>query len=77
MLSGSFWPYDYMSNTLQKIGSFLPPRWILGSVEKLQDGGGIINIVPEIIGLILVSVVLFLATIIFTKNKIVLIKENK
>lgn len=77
MLSGAFWPYEYMSKTLQKIGSFLPPRWILGSIEKLQQGKYIKEILPEISGLILVSIILFLATIIFTKNKIVLVKNKK
>ena len=77
MLSGAFWSFDFMSETLQKIGAFLPPRWILGSVEKLQEGEAVINILPEIIGLILISIILFLAIIVFTKNKIVLIKENK
>lgn len=77
MLSGAFWPYDFMSETLQKVGNILPPRWFLLSVEKLQNGEGIIDILPMMVALILLTVFLYLLSVFFTRNKIVLIKNNK
>lgn len=77
MLSGSFWPNEMMSEGLQKISSILPPRWCLDAVEKLQAGKGIVDIIPQISGLIILSIFLFLLSIFFTRNKIVLVKENK
>ena len=77
MLSGAFWPYDMMSETLQNVGSALPPRWFFAAVEKLQQGEGAISILPMISGLIIVTVFLFLLSIFFTRNKMVLVKDNK
>lgn len=77
MLSGTFWPYDFMSETLQKVGNILPPRWFLLSVEKLQNGEEIKAIIPMIAALILLTLFLYLLSIFFTRNKIVLIKNNK
>lgn len=76
MLSGSFWPYDLMSITLQKIGSILPPRWIFLAIENLQKGNGISSILPMVGGVLLLSILLFILSIFFTKNKVVLVKDN-
>jgi ABC-2 type transport system permease protein len=76
MLSGSFWSYDLMSESLQKVGNALPPRWIFNSIENLQKGQGIESILPMIAGMILLIILLFLLSIFFTKNKIVLVKDN-
>ena len=77
MLSGTFWPYEMMSESLQKISSILPPRWFMQAVEKLQSGKGLSDICPEIFGLLCVSIVLFLLSIFFTRNKIVFVKDDK
>ena len=77
MLSGAFWPYDLMSETLQKVGNILPPRWFLLSVEKLQNGEGIIDIIPMMIALLLLTVFLYILSVFFTRNKMILIKNNK
>ena len=77
MLSGAFWPYEFMSSTLQKIGNALPPRWFFVSIERLQNGGTIIDILPYIFGLLLVILVLFLLSVFATRNKIVFVKENR
>lgn len=77
MLSGAFWPYEYMSSTLQRIGNALPPRWFFVSIERLQNGGTVIDILPYIFGLLLVILVLFLLSIFATRNKIVFVKESK
>lgn len=73
MLSGAFWPFDYMSSTLQSIGNFLPTRWII----KLQNSGDILSIMPIIDALLLVSLLLFVLSIFFTRNKIVLVNDKR
>jgi ABC-2 type transport system permease protein len=38
MLSGCFWPVEVMPETLQKFADFLPQRWALETLTKLQEG---------------------------------------
>ncbi|MGX6445086.1 ABC transporter permease [Neobacillus sp. K501] len=38
MLSGCFWPVEVMPQSLQKLAQFLPQRWALGTLTKLQEG---------------------------------------
>ncbi|MEH7306852.1 ABC transporter permease [Neobacillus drentensis] len=38
MLSGCFWPVEVMPKSLQKIADFLPQRWTLDTLTKLQEG---------------------------------------
>lgn len=77
MISGAFWPYELMSEGIQKIGSLLPPRWIMLAIEKLQAGESFTSILPIIGALIILIVFMFLLSIFFTKNKIVLVKDDK
>ena len=77
MLSGSFWPYEMMSEGLQKIGDALPPRWIFMAIEKLQAGEGVTSILPMVGGMLLLSVFFFLLSVFFTRNKMVLVKDDK
>lgn len=76
MISGCFWPFEAMSEGMQKVGSILPPRWIFMAIEKLQAGEGFSSIIPMIIALLALIVVLFLLSIFFTRNKIVLVKDE-
>ena len=75
MLGGCFWPFDLMSDKLQKIGSILPTRWFLVSVEKLQQGKAASAILPYIAGIFLLTIFFFLLSVYFSKKKIVLVKE--
>lgn len=77
MLSGSFWPYEMMSEGLRKVGDALPPRWIFMAIEKLQAGEGVTSILPTVCGILLLSVFFFLLSVFFTRNKIVLVKDDK
>ena len=77
MLSGAFWDFEFMGEGLQKVGNALPIRWFLLAIEKLQMGENINSIVPIILALILFIIFLFLLSIFFTKNKIILIKEHQ
>lgn len=76
MLSGSFWPYELMSKGLQKVGDALPPRWIFMAIEKLQAGESVVSILPMVGGMLLLSVFFFLLSVFFTRNKMVLVKDN-
>lgn len=40
MLGGCFWSIDLMPEIMQKIGYFVPQRWAMNAIQKLQDGGG-------------------------------------
>ncbi|MGL4107914.1 ABC transporter permease [Clostridium sp. LP20] len=77
MLSGSFWPFDMMSEGMRKIGSGLPPRWFFLALEKLQGGEAVSSIIPMVGGLIMIIVLLFALSIFFTRNKIVLAKDDQ
>lgn len=76
MLSGAFWEFDMMNETLRAIGSALPIRWILLTVQNLQKGEGLTTVVPTLIGLTSLILVFFGLAIFFTRNKIVLVKEK-
>jgi ABC-2 type transport system permease protein len=77
MLSGCFWDYGMMSEGLRKIGDALPPRWIILAVEKLQGGEAATAILPMVGGILLVAILFFLLSIFFTRNKMVLVKDDK
>ena len=76
MLSGAFWDYEMMSKSLQKVGNALPPRWIFMAIERLQAGEGIISIFPMVSGILALSILFLLLSVFFTRNKIVLVKDN-
>lgn len=40
MLGGCFWEIDLMPDIMQKIGYFVPQRWAMNAIQKLQTGGG-------------------------------------
>ena len=76
MLSGAFWDFEMMSSGLQRIGNALPPRWIFMAVRSLQAGNGIEAILPMVSGILVLSVLFLLLGVFFTRNKMVLVKQN-
>lgn len=38
LLAGCYFPYDIMPKAVQKVADFLPQRWLLDTVSKLQQG---------------------------------------
>lgn len=40
MLGGCFWDVSLMPEFMQKISYFVPQRWVLSAIQKLQAGGG-------------------------------------
>ena len=63
MLSGAFWDFYIMPQSLQNIGELLPTRWIYLSIEKLQESNSLIYIVDYIYMIIGVSIALFMSSI--------------
>lgn len=76
MLSGAYWDFEMMSNELQRIGSIFPIRWVFVAIRNLQVGNGIESIFSAVIGIIALSVLFLLLSVFFTKNKMVLVKQN-
>ena len=68
MLSGVFWDFEVMEESLQKIGSFIPTRWVYVCIENLQNGNDL-NEIRIYLGLmVLLSIILFIIS--FTKLKL-------
>jgi ABC-2 type transport system permease protein len=44
MLGGCFWPIELMPEALQKLGNFLPQKWVIDAVMKLASGHLFIDI---------------------------------
>ena len=40
MLGGCYWPVSLMPDFMQKISYFVPQRWAIDAIQKLQAGGG-------------------------------------
>ncbi len=60
ILSGAFWPFTYMPDTMRLVGSFFPQRWIVQAIENLQSGLGFAATVPYLAALIGLSALLFI-----------------
>lgn len=41
MLGGVFWPVDLMPETLQRISDFMPQKWAIDAINKIQTGAGL------------------------------------
>jgi ABC-2 type transport system permease protein len=68
MLGGCFWPIQFMPEKLQKISNFIPQKWAIEAIEKLQSGVGIKGIYMNVFILIGFTVVLFLVAAFKMKN---------
>ncbi len=42
LLAGCYFPYDIMPSAVQKVANFLPQRWLLDTVSKLQQRNSIL-----------------------------------
>lgn len=58
LLAGCFWPIEIMPKTAQRIADFLPQRWVLDTVQKLQAGDSFSQVLPSI-SIILAFALLF------------------
>ncbi|MGN4446191.1 ABC transporter permease [Bacillus cereus group sp. MYBK79-1] len=63
LLAGCYFPYDIMPKAVQKVADFLPQRWLLDTVSKLQQGIPISDLYLNILILIAFAVAFFLIAI--------------
>ena len=64
MLSGVFWNFNVMTGNFQRIGRFMPTRWVILSVETLQRTNNLQCISRYLYSLTLLSIVFFVITFI-------------
>jgi ABC-2 type transport system permease protein len=69
MLAGCMFPFEVMPKNMQKIAEFLPQRWTLAAIQKLQETGNF-NSILSYLGIILAFAVTFfvVAAYRFSKN---------
>ncbi len=60
MMSGLFWDFEIMPNYIQKIGNFLPQRYVYKALEDLQTYCGLSSIYDYIFYMIALSLGLFI-----------------
>ncbi|SES96475.1 ABC transporter permease [Paenibacillus sp. NFR01] len=69
LLSGCFFPIEVMPDSIRRIADFLPQKWVLQSITKLQAGGSFADIGFNLALLVAFAVVFFLiATYKFGRN---------
>lgn len=69
MLSGVFWDFDVMEESLQKIGNYIPTRWVYICIENLQNGNDLNGIKIYLGLMILFSIILFAISFTILKFK--------
>ncbi|EYE88083.1 multidrug ABC transporter ATP-binding protein [Fervidicella metallireducens AeB] len=60
MLSGCFWPISFMPEIMRKFANFLPQKWTLEAIEKLQMGYKIEDIRYHIIVILSFALTFFM-----------------
>ncbi|MDC2865841.1 ABC transporter permease [Bacillus sp. BP-3] len=63
LLAGCFFPFDIMPASVQKIAEFLPQRWLLDTIMKLQQGTQFADIYLNILILFAFAISFFLIAI--------------
>ncbi|WP_342718960.1 ABC transporter permease [Bacillus paramycoides] len=63
LLAGCYFPYDIMPKAVQKVADFLPQRWLLDTISKLQQGIPFSELYLNILILFAFAVAFFLIAI--------------
>lgn len=65
MLGGCYWPMNFMSESFQRVASFIPTTYVMEGVEKiLYEGKGITGISMELLILLIFSSIFMAAGIV-------------
>ncbi|MFD3156235.1 ABC transporter permease [Haloimpatiens sp. FM7330] len=59
MLSGCFWPLEMMPNFLQKLANIFPQTWILKTINSLQYGKTLNEVVIYLVLVVIFAIILF------------------
>ena len=59
ILSGAVFDFHLFPKPLQVIGSICPTRWVIETLEQVQHGQGLAGALPYIIGILVVSALLY------------------
>lgn len=69
LLAGCFWPVEIMPKAVQKIADFLPQRWALDTISKLQQGNQLGSLYLNLLILLAFAAAFFLVAVYkFGKN---------
>jgi ABC-2 type transport system permease protein len=69
LLAGCFWPVEIMPKAIQKMAHFLPQRWVLDTISKVQQGQQLGSLYMNLLILFAFAVAFFLiATYKFGRN---------
>lgn len=63
LLAGCYFPYDIMPKAVQKVANFLPQRWLLDTIAKLQQGIPFSELYVNILILFAFAIAFFLIAI--------------
>lgn len=69
MLSGCFWPIELMPEYLQKLANIFPQTWVLKSVDSLQHGSNITDVLSNIAVIVGFAIVLFAISLLKITNE--------
>jgi ABC-2 type transport system permease protein len=70
LLSGCFWPIDIMPQTVQKVSDFLPQKWALLAIQRLQTGINFSDVLPYIAVVLAFAFAFFLVAVYrFSRNE--------
>lgn len=58
MLSGCFWPIEFMPKVMQNIALLLPQTWVIKSIDTLQSGNSILSVSSNILIVICFAILL-------------------
>jgi ABC-2 type transport system permease protein len=63
MLGGCYWDVNFMPEFMQKIGFFVPQRWVIDAITKMQTGSDIGDINLNLLVLAAFALTLTLAAV--------------
>ncbi|MDA7025328.1 ABC transporter permease [Bacillus sp. CLL-7-23] len=63
MISGCYWPVEVMPTFAQKMANFLPQRWVLKTLEQLQEGQQLQHLYLNLLILFAFAVAFFLIVV--------------
>jgi ABC-type multidrug transport system, permease component len=59
LLTGCLWPLEIMPKAIQRIAEFLPQRWAIAAIQKLQEGAGFSRVLVHLSIIIAFALALF------------------